>query len=267
MLAADEVALDQDLLVQRGQTVHRLGERVLHFRQSFDRRPDQLQHPNPLRLFGPARESRILEVARQPDAAGHHDPVVRPFAARAFGRRNKKAVNVHDVQAAAVLAEPGRRLLDLVPQDARPASKSSSSMALSSFFCSVFSRSDRSRLWRSDFGNFAHVPRAFVHGLEQALQRFGKGLVTLRAAQPARLLEIRLGETAARAFHSAPPPACSISCDAPSPSSRSASEKPVGSLTPLVLAHPRTDPPSASCPRRSGSDARWLPFPCRCSTT
>ena len=36
-------------------------------------------------------------------------------------------------------------------------------------------------------GNFAYVPRALVHGLEQAFQPLGKRLVTFRAAQPARL--------------------------------------------------------------------------------
>src|SRR6185436_2393707 len=36
---------------------------------------------------------------------------------------------------------------------------------------------------------------------------------------------------------SAPPDACSTSCAAPRPSSRSASEKPVGSLTPFFFEH------------------------------
>src|ERR1035437_5790462 len=48
------------------------------------------------------------------------------------------------------------------------------------------------------FRDFAHMPSPFVHGLEQAFQRLGESLVTLRAAQPPRLLEIRLGKTARR---------------------------------------------------------------------
>jgi len=44
------------------------------------------------------------------------------------------------------------------------------------------------------------VSRAFVHRLEQALQRLGEGLVANRAAQPARFLEIRLRKAASGAL-------------------------------------------------------------------
>ena len=87
-------------------------------------------------------------------------------------------------------------------------------------------------------GHLADMAGAFVHGLEQALEGLGESLVTIRAAQAAGLLEIGLGEAAARAFElRAAARLARFPATRPSPSSRSASEKPVGSLTPLVLAH------------------------------
>src|SRR6266542_3130805 len=45
------------------------------------------------------------------------------------------------------------------------------------------------------------MPGPFVHRFEQSLQPFAECDVAIRAAQPAGLLEIGLGETATRAFH------------------------------------------------------------------
>ena len=56
VFAADEMALDQNLLVQRGQIVHRLGKRVLHLRQAFDGGPDQSPGRGCARAFLPSRE-------------------------------------------------------------------------------------------------------------------------------------------------------------------------------------------------------------------
>ena len=86
MFAADEVPLHQDLLVQRVEIVHRLGEGVLHFRQALHRRPDQFKHADALRLFRPARKRRVLQIARQPHAAGHDNPVVRAVPLRGLRR-------------------------------------------------------------------------------------------------------------------------------------------------------------------------------------
>ena len=210
---------------------------LFHFRQSFDRGLNEFQHANPLRLLGPAGEGGILEVARQPDAAGHDNPIVRPFASRALGRGDEEAVQVHEDQGVAALA--ARAVVCLISSRSIAASSKSSCLdGFGEFLLEQLEPVGQIAALAQGFGHFAHVPRAFVHRLEQTRPGLGKGLVTLRAAQPAGLLEIRLGEPATRDTSArVPPPACSISCEAPSPSSRSARENPVGSLTPLVLAH------------------------------
>ena len=96
MLAAYEMAFNEDLLVQGGQTIHSPCESPLHFGQRFYGWPKQLQHANPFRLLSPTREGSILKVTRQPDAAGHDNPIMRPFAARALGRGDEKDVQFHE---------------------------------------------------------------------------------------------------------------------------------------------------------------------------
>src|SRR5579862_4405425 len=49
--------------------------------------------------------------------------------------------------------------------------------------------------------NFAHMPCAFVHRLEESIQRLGKSVVTFRPPTPASLLEIRLCEPATAALN------------------------------------------------------------------
>ena len=61
-------------------------KRILHLRQAFDGGPDEFQHFDALRLFGPAGKGGVLDIARQADAAGHDDAVMRSFAARASRR-------------------------------------------------------------------------------------------------------------------------------------------------------------------------------------
>src|SRR5438876_187000 len=53
-------------------------------------------------------------------------------------------------------------------------------------------------------GDFADMFDSFVHGFEQPFQALGKRRVTLRAAEPARLLEIGLREPASGAFEIRP---------------------------------------------------------------
>jgi hypothetical protein len=96
MLAAYEMAFNEDLLVQGGQTIHSPCEGTLHFEQSFYGRPKQLHHANAFRLLSPTREGSILKVTRQPDAAGHDNPIMRPFAARALGRGDEKDIEFHE---------------------------------------------------------------------------------------------------------------------------------------------------------------------------
>ena len=50
------------------------------------------------------------------------------------------------------------------------------------------------------FRDFADVACAFVHGLDQAFERLGENLVTLRATEPTGLFEVGLSKTTARAL-------------------------------------------------------------------
>src|SRR5690242_8173873 len=95
MLTADEMALDEDLFVQRGKIVHRLRKRVLHFRQGRDGGANDIEDTDALGLFGPAGKSRLPDVARQSHATGHYNPVVRAFAPGGVRRWFEKLVNGH----------------------------------------------------------------------------------------------------------------------------------------------------------------------------
>src|ERR1017187_3394526 len=163
MFAADEMALHQHLLVQGGQTIHRARERPLHFRQCLNGGADHLQDANPLGLLGPTREGGSLEVAGEPDAAGHDNPIMRSLAASAFRRRDEKYVQLHGVQVAAGVE--ARALVCLISSRRMAASsKSSRSMALVSFFWRSLRRSDKSRFWRRASGTLptCRVPLCIV---------------------------------------------------------------------------------------------------------
>src|ERR1017187_9564937 len=163
MLAADEMAFHQHLLVQSGQTIHGPRERSLHLRQSLNGGSDHLQDANPLGLLGPAREGGCLEVPGEPDAAGHDNPIMRPLAARALRRRDEKDVKLHGVQVAAGLE--ARAVVCLISSRRMAASsKSSRSMALVSFFWRSLRRSDKSRFWRRASGTLptCRVPLCIV---------------------------------------------------------------------------------------------------------
>ena len=95
VFAADEMALDQNLLVERAEIVHRLRKRALHLRQALDRRTDHLQNFHALRLFRPAGKRRAAQIARQPHAARHDDAIMRAVALRGLGGRNQKFVKIH----------------------------------------------------------------------------------------------------------------------------------------------------------------------------
>jgi hypothetical protein len=95
VFAADEMALHQNLFVERAEIVHRLRKRALHLRQALDRRTNRLQNFHTLRLFRPAGKRRVPHIARQPHAARHDDAVMRAVALRGLGGRNQKFVEVH----------------------------------------------------------------------------------------------------------------------------------------------------------------------------
>ena len=90
MLAADEMALDEDLLVQLSQIIHRLGKGVGHFRQGADGGQHGIQHLYALGLFGPGGEGGTAQIARQPHAAGHDDAIIGTVLASGLRRRDKK---------------------------------------------------------------------------------------------------------------------------------------------------------------------------------
>ena len=155
---------------------------------------------NALRLFRPTGKRRVLDVARQAHAAGHDDAVVRTFAPRGLGGGSEKLVEVHGVHGRRGLRRAGGNLFDFVAQDRRLLEVFVLD-GLGQFLLQRFQPVRRLAGLAQRRGHFAHVPRALVHGLEQAFEALGEGPVTFRAAEPAGLLEIRLGKTALRTFH------------------------------------------------------------------
>jgi len=77
-------------------------------------------------------------------------------------------------------------------------SKSSSLMALSSFFCSDLSRSACSRDSRKRFRHLCRVPRAFVHRFEANLPGPRQRFYNTPDNRAVRFFEVRLRETTAR---------------------------------------------------------------------
>ena len=94
-LAADEVALDEDLFVQRREVIHRGSEVRRKLRQALHSGLDRLEHAEAVGLLGPRREGLLLEVARQPHAAGHDDAVLRAGALAGDRRRSEEFVDGH----------------------------------------------------------------------------------------------------------------------------------------------------------------------------
>ena len=140
VLAADQMALDQNLLVHRGQVVHRLGERAVHLRQAFHRWPDHLQGLDAIGLLGPAGKRKCLEVARQADPARHHDADVRPLAFAGQGRRRQKFMDAfHRSSPLQPVVWPSNfsRACLISSRKTAACSKSSSATAFSSSCCNL----------------------------------------------------------------------------------------------------------------------------------
>ena len=57
VLATDQMALDQHLLLQRRKILQQLRKRILHFGKLLHARPDQLEHFDSRRLSCPIRET------------------------------------------------------------------------------------------------------------------------------------------------------------------------------------------------------------------
>ena len=94
VLAADEVVLDEHLLFQRGEILHRLGEGVLHLRQFVDARLDLLEDLRALGLLRPAGEGVVAEVAREAHAAGDDDLMMRAVAAQPVARDVRRTLSI-----------------------------------------------------------------------------------------------------------------------------------------------------------------------------
>ena len=111
VLATDQMPLDQHLLFQRGQILQHFRKGILHFRQLFDARLDQLEDRRALGLFRPAGKGAVPQVARQADAAADDDLMMRPFAAQPFAAGRHDIGKFHGSARHLVF-----ELLDLVAQ-------------------------------------------------------------------------------------------------------------------------------------------------------
>jgi hypothetical protein len=84
MLAADQMALDQHLLFQCGKVLQQFGKGILHLRQFFDTRLDQLENLRSLGFLRPAGKCALLEIPGEANAAANDDLMMRPLAAQPF---------------------------------------------------------------------------------------------------------------------------------------------------------------------------------------
>ena len=80
VLAADQMAFDQDLFLQGGEVLQGRGVAVIHGRNGRHMVLNFAEDFQALGFFGPAGERAVLEVAGEADAAAHHDFVVRAVA-------------------------------------------------------------------------------------------------------------------------------------------------------------------------------------------
>ena len=95
VLAADEVAFDQDLLLQGGEVLQGRGVAVIHGRNGRHMILDLAKDFQPLGFFGPAGEGSVFEVAGKADAAAHHDFVVGAVAAEPLAGMGHDVVESH----------------------------------------------------------------------------------------------------------------------------------------------------------------------------
>ena len=80
VLAADQMPLHEQLLVQRLQRLHRFRKPPAHRRGRRDRRLNKFARLHPTRLFRAPREWPTRHIARQTHAARQHHVILRPFA-------------------------------------------------------------------------------------------------------------------------------------------------------------------------------------------
>jgi len=95
VLAADEMTLHEDLLLERREILELFGKGILHLGKPFHRRADLLKDGDTLGFLGPAGEGFPLQVAGETDAAAHDDLVVRARAAQPLARVGDDAGKFH----------------------------------------------------------------------------------------------------------------------------------------------------------------------------
>ena len=96
VLAADEVLLDEDLLFERREVLHRVvDDGVLHLGQLGHGGLDEGEHLLALGLLGPAGKGVMIEVAGEAQAAAEHDAVAAVLASNPFARGLEQILNFH----------------------------------------------------------------------------------------------------------------------------------------------------------------------------
>jgi hypothetical protein len=95
MFATDEMTLDEDLLLNRGQLCHFLREGILHLRQLFENWPDRIHHDLPVFFFRPTRERVAYKIPCQSNATRHHDVAFGTGGPHPFSRFFQKGGESH----------------------------------------------------------------------------------------------------------------------------------------------------------------------------
>ena len=95
VLPADEMALDEQLLVQRGQLLHAGVKAVPHRGHFYHVVADELEGFYSNRFFCPTRERQGGKIAGQPHSAGQDDLIGGPLATGRLCRLGKDFVDIH----------------------------------------------------------------------------------------------------------------------------------------------------------------------------
>ena len=96
MLAADEVLLDEHLLFQRREVLHRVvDDGFLHLGEIGHGGLHKGEHLFPFGLFGPAREGVMVHVAGKAQPAAEHDAVAAILASNPFARGFEQILYFH----------------------------------------------------------------------------------------------------------------------------------------------------------------------------
>ena len=95
VFAADEVALDEDLLLQRAELLQRGVVAIVHCGDGRHVVLDFAEDFQSLRFLGPAGERAVLEIAGETDATAYDDLVMRSVAAEPLAGLGHDVVERH----------------------------------------------------------------------------------------------------------------------------------------------------------------------------